>query len=165
MKIIGKYRPNVGIIICNYHGKLLLARRYGKKNSWQFPQGGIDDTETVNEAMYRELFEEVGLKKDDVRILAYTKYWIKYNIPKNLIRLNSIPLYIGQKQKWFLLKLMVSDKNINLNCNCISEFDKWCWVNFWYPMKKIVFFKRHVYRKVLEDFFNVLFNFFMSLLF
>ncbi|MCR3754602.1 MAG: RNA pyrophosphohydrolase [Candidatus Westeberhardia cardiocondylae] len=153
LKSFNRYRSNVGIIICNFYGKLLLARRYGKKNSWQFPQGGVHDNETVYEAMYRELFEEVGLQRNDVRILTYTKYWIKYNIPKNFQRCNSF--YIGQRQKWFLLQLIVSDEYINVNCANFSEFDTWCWVNFWDPLKKIIFFKRNVYRRILTEFFSV----------
>ncbi|CEN31987.1 RNA pyrophosphohydrolase [Candidatus Westeberhardia cardiocondylae] len=146
------YRANVGMVIRNLSGKVLLAKRC-KKNSWQFPQGGINNQETVCEAMYRELFEEVGLKEKDVCILMQTKHWLRYDIPKEFMKSNNnFMMYIGQKQKWFFLQLVVSDKNINIKCNNFIEFDKWRWVSFWYPIRKIIFFKRNVYRKVLKKF-------------
>lgn len=97
------FRPNVGIVICNRNGQVLWARRYGQ-HSWQFPQGGVDDGETPEQAMFRELYEEIGLKQDDVTILATSRNWLKYRLPKRLIRWESKPVCIGQKQKWFLLR-------------------------------------------------------------
>lgn len=75
------YRPNVGIVICNRKGQVLWARRI-RQNSWQFPQGGVDYGETPEDAMYRELYEELGLQKSDVRLLASTRFWLKYRLPK-----------------------------------------------------------------------------------
>lgn len=94
------YRPNVGIVICNRQGQVLWARRYGQ-HSWQFPQGGINPGETAEQAMYRELFEEVGLSKKDVRILASTRNWLRYKLPKRLVRWDTKPVCIGQKQNGF----------------------------------------------------------------
>ena len=71
------YRPNVGIVICNRQGQVMWARRFGQ-HSWQFPQGGINPGESAEQAMYRELFEEVGLSRKDVRILASTRNWLRY---------------------------------------------------------------------------------------
>ena len=98
------FRPNVGIVICNRDGQVLWAKRYGQ-HSWQFPQGGVDDGESPEQAMYRELYEEIGLKQDDVTILATSRNWLKYRLPKRLVRWDSSPVCIGQKQKWFLLQL------------------------------------------------------------
>ena len=99
------YRPNVGIVICNRQGQVMWARRFGQ-HSWQFPQGGINPGESAEQAMYRELFEEVGLSRKDVRILASTRNWLRYKLPKRLVRWDTKTVCIGQKQKWFLLQLV-----------------------------------------------------------
>ena len=126
------YRPNVGIVICNRKGQVLWAKRYGQ-NSWQFPQGGINDNESAEQAMYRELYEEVGLQPKDVKVLYASKHWLRYKLPKRLLRYDSKPVCIGQKQRWFLLQLVGDEKNINMNTTKSPEFDGWRWVSFWYP--------------------------------
>ena len=98
------FRANVGIVICNRKGQVLWARRI-RQHSWQFPQGGLDEGESPEDAMYRELYEELGLCTNDVTVLASTKFWLKYRLPKRLIRYNETPVCVGQKQKWFLLTL------------------------------------------------------------
>ncbi|QIZ77514.1 RNA pyrophosphohydrolase [Ferrimonas lipolytica] len=145
------FRANVGIIICNRNGQVLWARRLGQ-HSWQFPQGGINDGESAEQAMFRELFEEVGLKRDDVRIIARSRTWLRYRLPKRLVRQDSKPVCIGQKQKWFLLQLQCEESRINLAASGHPEFDDWRWVSFWYPVRQVVSFKREVYRKVLDEF-------------
>ncbi|CUX96720.1 RNA pyrophosphohydrolase [Candidatus Doolittlea endobia] len=145
------YRQNVGIVICNLDGQVLWARRSGQ-HSWQFPQGGINADETAKQAMYRELFEEVGLSRKDVRILASTRNWLRYQIPKRLVRWDTKPVCIGQKQKWFLLQILCSDADINMQRGGVPEFDNWGWVNFWYPARQVVSFKRDVYRRVMKEF-------------
>lgn len=145
------YRPNVGIVICNKQGQVLWARRYGQ-HSWQFPQGGINPGETPEQAMYRELFEEVGLNRKDVRILSYTRNWLRYKLPKRLVRWDTKPVCIGQKQKWFLLQLLGSDTDINMQRSSTPEFDGWSWVSYWYPVRQVVSFKRDVYRRVMKEF-------------
>ncbi|MFC0226250.1 RNA pyrophosphohydrolase [Serratia aquatilis] len=145
------YRPNVGIVICNRQGQVLWARRFGQ-HSWQFPQGGINAGETPEQAMYRELFEEVGLSKKDVRILALTRNWLRYKLPKRLVRWDTKPVCIGQKQKWFLLQLTCNDADINMQRSSTPEFDGWRWVSFWYPVRQVVSFKRDVYRRVMKEF-------------
>ena len=116
------YRPNVGIVICNRKGQVLWAKRYGQ-NSWQFPQGGINDNESAEQAMYRELYEEVGLQPKDVKVLYASKHWLRYKLPKRLLRYDSKPVCIGQKQRWFLLQLVGDEKNINMNTTKSPEFD------------------------------------------
>ncbi|HDR1345728.1 putative (di)nucleoside polyphosphate hydrolase [Pasteurella multocida] len=151
------YRPNVGIVICNSKGQVLWAKRYGQ-NSWQFPQGGINDNESAEQAMYRELFEEVGLSPKDVKILYISKHWLRYKLPKRLLRYDSKPVCIGQKQRWFLLQLVSDEKNINMQSSKSPEFDGWRWVSFWYPVRQVVSFKKEVYRKAMKEFASVLFD-------
>ncbi|MDK9560275.1 RNA pyrophosphohydrolase [Gallibacterium anatis] len=151
------YRPNVGIVICNQKGQVFWAKRYNQ-NSWQFPQGGINPKETPEQAMYRELYEEVGLTANDVKIIYSSKHWLRYKLPKRLIRHDSRPVCIGQKQRWFLLQLVSSEKNINMNVGSSPEFDGWRWVSFWYPVRQVVSFKRDVYRKIMKEFSAILFS-------
>lgn len=151
------YRPNVGIVICNRKGQVLWAKRCGQ-NSWQFPQGGINDNESAEQAMYRELHEEVGLQPKDVRLLYVSKHWLCYKLPKRLLRYDSKPMCIGQKQRWFLLQLVSDEKNINMQTTKSPEFDGWRWVSFWYPVRQVVSFKRDVYRKVMKEFASILFT-------
>jgi len=144
------FRPNVGIIICNRQGQLLWAKRIGQ-NAWQFPQGGIRQGERLQQALFRELKEEVGLDPEDVEILASTRGWLYYQLPKNLIRQRSSPLCIGQKQKWYLLLLRADEGRINLKASPAPEFDDWRWVSFWYPLSQVIDFKREVYRQALKE--------------
>lgn len=146
------FRPNVGIVICNRKGQVLWARRI-RQNSWQFPQGGVDGGETPTDAMFRELYEELGLRHDDVKILAVSKFWHKYRLPKRLIRWSEQPVCIGQKQKWFLLALSKDKQSqIEFDRKGHPEFDDWRWVSYWYPVRQVVAFKRDVYRRVLTEF-------------
>ncbi|WP_163936827.1 RNA pyrophosphohydrolase [Paraferrimonas sp. SM1919] len=148
------FRANVGIIICNTKGQVIWARRYGQ-HSWQFPQGGIDEGESAEQAMYRELYEEVGLKPKHVKILAVSRNWLRYRLPKRMIRQDSNPVCIGQKQKWFLLQLKSSEEAIVLDRCGRPEFEDWRWVSYWYPVRQVVSFKRDVYRRVMKEFAQV----------
>ncbi len=145
------YRANVGIVIINDRGQVFWARRFGQ-HSWQYPQGGVDNGENAEQTLYRELEEEVGLKPEHVEIVASTKHWLKYKLPKRLIRHDSKPVCIGQKQKWFLLRLIAPESAINLQASNHPEFDDWRWVSYWYPVRQVVSFKRDVYRKVMKEF-------------
>ena len=122
-----------------------------KQDAWQFPQGGIKEAETTEEALFRELSEEVGLCKDDVRILSQTSEWLKYRLPKPYIRQRKGRTCIGQKQKWFLLGLQTEEGRVDLENTLQPEFDDWCWVNYWYPVNQVVDFKRSVYRAALIE--------------
>ena len=144
------YRPNVGIILCNDFGQVLWARRIGQ-DAWQFPQGGINDGETPEQALYRELDEEIGLSPEDVEILAFTRGWLRYRLPRRMVRYNSKPVCIGQKQKWYLLKLVSDDSRINVNNTDSPEFDGWQWTNYWFPLTQVVSFKRDVYRQAMKE--------------
>jgi len=144
------FRPNVGIIICNKKQQLFWARRIGQ-NSWQFPQGGIDTEESPEQAMYRELEEEVGLKPEHVKQLGRTKDWLRYRLPKKYIRKNTHPVCIGQKQIWFLLEVDCDESDVCLDKYGKPEFDSWRWVDYWYPLKEVVYFKHKVYEKALRE--------------
>lgn len=144
------YRLNVGIILINDTNHVFWGKRYGH-DAWQFPQGGLSPGETPKDALFRELREEVGLERDDVEILGVTRRWLKYRLPKQYLRHGSEPLVIGQKQKWFLLKLTASPHHIQLNLSDPPEFDEWQWVSYWYPLSQVVNFKRDVYRKAMME--------------
>lgn len=144
------FRANVGIILCNGEGRLLLAGRIGSKG-WQFPQGGVMHGESAEEAMYRELKEEVGLDAADVEMLGATSDWLKYRLPDKYMRHGSVPLCIGQKQRWFILKLLASEGKVQLDCCETPEFDRWRWVEFWRPVNEVIYFKRRVYVRALHE--------------
>lgn len=148
------FRQGIGIILVNSKRQVFLAKRIGK-DAWQFPQGGIIDSETPEEAMYRELGEEIGLQAEDVKVLATTRRWLRYRLPKRLVRQHSKPLCIGQKQKWFLLQLKSNEANINLTATDSPEFDSWAWVSYWYPLTQVVAFKRRVYNLAMKEFARV----------
>jgi len=145
------YRSNVGIILCNRDNKLLWARRIGQ-DAWQFPQGGIQHNESPEQAVLRELYEEVGLTKHNISIIGCTQNWLRYQLPKKLIRHGSKPLCIGQKQIWYLLRLHDdTDHAISLNHADRPEFDDWRWVDYWHPPTEVVSFKRDVYECALAE--------------
>lgn len=144
------FRPNVGIILANNQGQVLWARRINQ-NSWQFPQGGIHAHETVEQALFRELYEEIGLRQQDVEVLACTRGWLRYRLPQKLVRKNSQPLCIGQKQKWFLLRLLSDESKVRMDNSSHPEFDGWRWVSYWYPLGQVISFKKEVYRRALKE--------------
>lgn len=144
------YRPNVGIIICSGQGQVLWAKRIGQ-NAYQFPQGGIKEGETAEQALFRELKEEVGLDSQHVKVLGVTHGWLRYRLPKRMVRHAKQPVCIGQKQKWFLLQLLADENCINMNASGHPEFDGWRWVNYWFPLGEVVSFKRDVYRRAMTE--------------
>jgi putative (di)nucleoside polyphosphate hydrolase len=150
------FRANVGIIVSDSEGAVLLGGRKGQ-SGWQFPQGGIRMQESPEEAMYRELEEEIGLRPDDVAVLGYTRRWLRYRLPDRYVRRNQHPVCIGQKQRWFLLRLLGDDSKLRLDASDIPEFDRWRWVDFWHPVREVIYFKRKVYVRALDELAPVLF--------
>ncbi|MFO7859460.1 MAG: RNA pyrophosphohydrolase [Ectothiorhodospiraceae bacterium] len=150
------FRANVGIILCNDERRVFWGRRIGQ-NAWQFPQGGIERNETAREALFRELHEEVGLQPDHVEVLGATDDWLRYHLPQHLVRKRQRPQCIGQKQKWFLLRLAAPETAVQLDASGSPEFDAWDWVDYWRPAREVVFFKRNVYARALRELAPVLF--------
>ncbi len=151
------YRANVGIIVSNHKKQVFWGHRIGHdlKTGWQFPQGGIHEGEEVVDAMYRELHEEVGLERSDVQILGHLPDWLTYEFG-TVKQTASGDKYIGQKQRWFLLRLLSVDAKICLNHGHQQEFDAWEWVDYWYPLEHVVSFKRDVYQHALKALFPYL---------
>jgi putative (di)nucleoside polyphosphate hydrolase len=145
------FRANVAMVISDGRGKLFWAKRLGQQ-AWQFPQGGVSAGESAEQALFRELYEEVGLESSDVKIIQRTKKWLRYHIPPQMQRKKSKPLCIGQKQKWFYLQLTGDSAKVRFDATGSPEFDGWEWVNYWYPIKSVVPFKRNVYRNALIEF-------------
>ena len=134
----------------------MWARRIGQ-DAWQFPQGGMRTDETPTEAMYRELAEEVGLQPEQVDVMGETRGWLRYRLPRQYLRYSRRPLCVGQKQVWFLLRLLCEDRDVCLDQSEKPEFDHWRWVDYWYPLEKVVSFKRDVYRRALSELAPLLF--------
>lgn len=144
------FRSNVGIILTNGSGRVLWAKRVGQ-DAWQFPQGGIQAGETAEQAMYRELMEEVGLEPNHVRLIGTTHDWLRYKLPARYVRHDKLPLCIGQKQIWFLLQLEVQESMLRFDRGDKPEFERWRWVEYWHPLREVVYFKRDVYRRALQE--------------
>jgi putative (di)nucleoside polyphosphate hydrolase len=144
------FRPNVGIILVNRRNEAFWGKRL-REHSWQFPQGGIDRGESPEQAMFRELFEEVGLQPSSVRILGRTKDWLRYEVPDQWVRREWRGRYRGQKQIWFLLRLVGRDSEIDLRASNHPEFDAWRWSDYWVPLDAVIEFKRGVYTQALDE--------------
>lgn len=144
------YRPNVAIVLCNAKNEVFWGKRI-KEHSWQFPQGGIKAGESPEDAMFRELEEETGLKREHVRILGRTKNWLHYSVPNHWVKREWRGTYKGQKQIWYLLKLTGRDSDIRLRASSHPEFDAWRWHDYWVPLDNVIEFKRDVYKEALQQ--------------
>lgn len=144
------FRPNVGIILINARNEVFWGKRIGE-HSWQFPQGGIKYGETPEQAMFRELQEEVGLLPEHVRIVGRTRDWLRYEVPDKFIRREIRGHYKGQKQIWFLLRMVCRDCDIHLRASDHPEFDAWRWSDYWVPLDAVIEFKRDVYQLALTE--------------
>lgn len=144
------FRANVGIVLIREDRQVFLGGRTGGRG-WQFPQGGVQQRETPEQALYRELKEEVGLDPHDVQLIAGTRTWLRYRLPKQYVRKNSNPPCIGQKQRWFLLKFVGTEDRFDLVSNGEPEFERWRWVDYWTPVREVIYFKRAVYARALDE--------------
>ncbi len=152
---LDKYRPNAAIVVFNKKGKVLLCRRAGEtgERCWQFPQGGIDQGEKPLAAAYRELCEETGIKRKQVRKIGKIKGWLTYDYPDDV---KAAPRkrrhWQGQKQKWFAMRFSGPDSAIDLNAHKPVEFDEWCWIKLEKTPQKVIKWKSHVYDEVVRAF-------------
>lgn len=144
------FRANVGIVLCDDRSRVFWARRVNR-SGWQFPQGGIARDESPEDAMYRELHEEVGLHRHHVEVLGHTRRWLRYRLPPQYLRHGSLPLCIGQKQRWYLLRFSGAETDFRFDRGDVAEFDDWQWVDYWTPAQEVIFFKRKVYRRALQE--------------
>jgi putative (di)nucleoside polyphosphate hydrolase len=140
------FRANVGIVLSRGPGELFLGGRVGGRG-WQFPQGGVNRGEQVEDALYRELKEEIGLGSEDVQMLGSTQGWLRYRLPRQYVR----DRCIGQKQRWYLLKLVSDESKLRFDLTSQPEFDRWRWTDYWTPVREVVYFKRRVYVRALES--------------
>ncbi len=144
------FRANVGIVLIRDGGEVFLGGRSDGRG-WQFPQGGVQRAESPEQALYRELREEVGLEPDDVEVIATTRNWLRYRLPRRYVRRRSSPLCIGQKQRWFLLRMLGGEDRLRFDLTTQPEFDSWRWVDYWSPVREVIYFKRNVYARALEE--------------
>lgn len=151
------YRPNVGIILVNTRNEVFWGKRIGE-HSWQFPQGGIKHGETPEQAMFRELHEELGLRPEHVHILGRTRHWLRYDVPRHWVKREWRHVYKGQKQIWFLLRMVGRDCDVSLRATDHPEFDAWRWSEYWVPLESVIEFKRQVYRDALSELSRLLFR-------
>ena len=131
------YRPNVGIILLNRDKQVFWGKRI-REQAWQFPQGGIKAGESPEQAMFRELHEEVGLSARHVEIIGRTRDWLHYNVPTRWVRREWRGHYRGQKQIWFILRLVAEDSAISLEAVDHPEFDAWRWSDYWSPLDAVI---------------------------
>ena len=148
-------RPCVGIMVLNRHGQVWVGQRIDRQSeAWQMPQGGIDDNETPRQAALRELEEEIGTA--NVEILGETKNWLDYELPPELIGRVWQGRYRGQTQKWFAVRFLGDDAEIDVDRGDDTEFDAWRWIAPAQLPEVIVPFKKVVYQAVLEEFAGVI---------
>ena len=145
------FRANVGIVLAQGNTVFLGGRVNGR--GWQFPQGGVSRGESVEAALFRELREEIGLEAADVEVLGATRGWLRYRLPRHYIR----DRCIGQKQRWFLLRLAAPESKLRFDLTGQPEFDRWQWTDFWTPVREVVYFKRRVYVRALHELGKLLF--------
>jgi putative (di)nucleoside polyphosphate hydrolase len=146
------FRANVGIVLADASGLVFLGGRVGGRG-WQFPQGGVNRGERVEHALFRELREEIGLEADDVEVLGSTRGWLRYRLPRQYVR----DRCIGQKQRWYLLRLTADESKFNFVTTGQPEFDRWRWADYWTPVREVVYFKRRVYVRALHELGKILF--------
>jgi putative (di)nucleoside polyphosphate hydrolase len=143
------FRTNVGIVLL-HDGQVFLGRRTGGRG-WQFPQGGVREGEAVEDAVFRELDEEIGVGRDRVELIGGTREWLRYRLPSRYIRRNQRPLCIGQRQRWFLLRLTAQEVRFDFGHTSEPEFDRWRWASWWEPVREVIYFKRPVYASALTE--------------
>lgn len=149
------YRPGVGIVLLNRDKRVFIAQRADKQfDAWQMPQGGIDEGETEQQAAWRELGEETGT--DKAELIAESACWHYYDLPFDLAQKLWGGRFRGQRQKWFAMRFLGEDKDIDIHAHTSPEFTAWRWAAPEDLLDLIVPFKRDVYKEVLREFAGVL---------
>jgi putative (di)nucleoside polyphosphate hydrolase len=146
------YRLGIGIVLINQEGKILIGKRFDSHDdypAWQMPQGGIDGKEAPKEAMYREAMEEIGT--NNFKIIAESANWLSYDFPEEFIKMAYNGMFVGQKQKWFLLKFLGTDSEININTEN-REFTDWKWIDISDLEGIIIDFKKPLYANIVKEF-------------
>ena len=142
-------RTGVGIVVLNLKNKVFVGKRKDNPfDKWQMPQGGVDPNEPLLTAMKRELEEETSIK--NIEVLKEFDQWLEYELPENLIGKIWEGKYKGQKQKWFIVRFVGAENEININTDH-PEFIEWKWINMNSLPDLIVNFKKHVYKDVLVE--------------
>lgn len=142
------YRPCVGILIYKKNYGFWAGKRLDQfKNSWQLPQGGIDEGEMADDAMARELYEETNITS--FKVIDKIDNWLYYDLPKDLVKNFWNGQYIGQKQQWYLLEFTGDDSEINIKTK-IAEFSDWGWYKTDFILKNIVDFKLNIYQEIFN---------------
>ncbi len=154
MTEITKYRPCVGVMLVNEHGKVFVGKRIDTREGdwWQMPQGGVDEGEDLSEAVFRELAEETGISERHATILATLDKTVRYDLPDDLMGKLWNGKYRGQEQSWFLMRFSGTDQDVDLNAHDPAEFCKWKWVEPAELVDLIIPFKKPVYEAVLDGF-------------
>ena len=142
------YRKGVGIMLFNKEKKIFVGKRLDNQSAWQMPQGGVDQNEDLLSAMKRELAEETSIVS--IKIIKELKEWLQYDLPKELLGKIWGGKYRGQKQKWFFVKFLGSDDEIDINTKN-AEFIEWKWVEMEKLPDLIVPFKKKIYEKILSE--------------
>ena len=151
------YRRGVGLMVINKEKNVFVGQRIDTKNdTWQMPQGGIKEDETVYEAGVRELKEETNMV--DVQIIAETKNWLYYDLPEFLIGKLWEGQYRGQKQKWLLMYFFGNDSTIDVKTSS-AEFQKWQWLDLSEIPEIVIPFKKHLYSSVVKEFHGIIKDF------
>lgn len=148
------YRPCVGVMLVNNSGQAFVGKRIDNREGdwWQMPQGGVDEGEDLKQAALRELWEETGVKQDNVRLIARTKEEVIYDLPDELLGKLWGGKFRGQSQHWFLGRFTGTDADIKLDAHRPPEFCDWKWVTPGRLPELIVPFKKPVYRAILQEF-------------
>jgi putative (di)nucleoside polyphosphate hydrolase len=142
------FRANVGIVLMQ-GDQVFLGQRTGARG-WQFPQGGMRSGESLEQALFRELNEEIGITQAQVSIVGQTERWLRYRLPPRYVRRNQQPLCTGQKQRWFLLRLQ-AEVSFDFTRTSEPEFDAWRWAPYWEPVREVIYFKRPIYVRALME--------------
>ena len=144
-----RFRAGTGALILNKNNEVLAFERTGQTDAWQLPQGGIDLGERSIDGVYREVFEETGITKDEIELIAEHPEWLVYEFPEHV----KLGHYLGQAQKWYIFRLLSPPDSIDLAKAEHNEFQAWRWMSMHDLAEQIIYFKKNVYTK-LEVFYN-----------